>query len=176
MPFWRTYYHLVWATKERKPYIQPAVEKQLFPYLVSKAQEFRTNVYALNGWTDHVHLVVSIPPRYAVADVVKSLKGASSHFLNHDVGLDRMGLQELFAWQRGYGVLTVGERQRPIAEEYVRRQKEHHHQQSTIAWLERYDEFDDGPPEVDPAFVRDAKVLREAGAIYTAFDGNSSPF
>jgi REP element-mobilizing transposase RayT len=162
MPFWRSYYHLIWATKDRVPLIQPAIERRLFPYLISKARESKSNVYAINGWTDHVHLVASIPPSYAVADVVKSLKGASSHFLNHEVGL-----QAHFAWQRGYGVLTVGERQRPIAEEYVRRQKEHHQRETTIAWLERVDEFDDGPPDVDDDASAATKVLREESAVYS---------
>lgn len=114
MSFWRIYYHLVWATHERRPLIDAAVERLLYPYLEKKAHEFQTIVYALNGIEDHVHLVVAIPPRYAVADVVKSLKGASSHFLNQS------GLRIEFSWPRGSGVFTLGERQRPAAEAYVR--------------------------------------------------------
>ena len=72
MAFWRNYYHLVWSTKNRQPYITPSVEKILYPFLVGKAKESETNVYAINGWVDHIHLIVSIPPKYAVAEVVKS--------------------------------------------------------------------------------------------------------
>jgi len=97
-------------------------------------------VYAINGWTDHVHLLIAIPPKHAVADVVKRLKGSSSHYLNHAGGLSYE-----FAWQRGYGALTLGERQRPKAEAYVRDQKDHHEQHTANAWLERCLELNEGP-------------------------------
>ncbi|OGO35984.1 MAG: hypothetical protein A2W35_18075 [Chloroflexi bacterium RBG_16_57_11] len=63
---------------------------------------------------DHIHLIVSIPPHHSVAEVIKSLKGASSH----DLKLAGV-LGKDFAWQRGYGVFTLGERQRKDAEAYV---------------------------------------------------------
>ncbi len=150
MSCWRLYYHLVWTTKDRAPFIQPDAERRLYPYMVNKAAELGVYVYAINGWYDHVHLVVAIPPKPAVAHVVKMLKGASAHDLNHAGGLEQQ-----FAWQRGYGALRVGERQRFIAQAYVVGQKEHHGQATTNAWLERSDEFDEGPadPGVTPSIV-----------------------
>jgi putative transposase len=140
MAFWRLYYHLVWATKNREHLLRPEVEARLFPYLVSKAAEVGVYVYAINGWYDHIHLIVAIPPKLAVADVVKRLKGASAHYLNHaDVPIS------FFAWQRGYGAVTIGERYRSTAEAYVHRQKEHHRAQTANAWLERYTENDEEP-------------------------------
>ena len=62
MSFWRHYYHIVWATKARRPLITAQVEVRLYGYLVSKACELETHVYAINGIADHVHLVASIPP------------------------------------------------------------------------------------------------------------------
>jgi len=164
MSFWRTYYHLVWATHNRHPLIDAEVERLLFPYLEKKAAEFQAIVYALNGVEDHIHLIAAIPPRYAVAEVVKSLKGASSHFLNHS------GLPIEFRWQRGYGVFSLGERQRPAAEAYVRAQKEHHRQGTTNMWLERMEEVDDGP--VTPSVA----VVREPAVIYQSFGVEEEPF
>jgi putative transposase len=137
MSFWRTYYHLVWATKYREDFLQPAVEERIHSHLVKKASELGVFVYAIDGWLDHVHLVVAIPPRHAVAYVVRNLKGASAHFATHH-------LHPGFAWQQGYGVLTVGERQRPIVERYVRLQKQHHRDQTINAWLEMASDDDDG--------------------------------
>ena len=74
MPFWRTYYHLVWATKDRAELIGPEVEETLFRYLVNKAAELNVRVYAINGWFDHVHMVVGIPPKHSIATVVKRLR------------------------------------------------------------------------------------------------------
>ncbi len=140
MAFWRLYYHLVWATKNREYLIEPEIEAQLFPYLISKAAELGMYIYAINGWYDHIHLIAAIPPKLAVADAVKRLKGSSAYYLNHN---DAPNI--FFAWQRGYGVLSLGEKQRPRAEAYVRQQKEHHQNQTVIAWLEHYAEVDESP-------------------------------
>lgn len=171
MPFWRTYYHLVWATKKRAPLIQPHIEPRLFAYLVNKAKELGVFVYVINGWVDHVHMIVAIPPKHAVAYVVKRLKGASAFDLNQSGALD-----EHFTWQRGYGVFTLGERQLATAEAYVRNQKEHHHQQSTNKWLERTDEFDEGPIEegIGPEMV--PPIMREPNIIYEVWDKDEFPF
>jgi putative transposase len=117
-------------------------------------------VYAVNGWQDHVHMVVSIPPNRAVSEVVKHLKGASSHDQNHGGGLDHQ-----FGWQRGSGVMTFGEGQKATAEAYVVNQKRHHEQQATNAWLEHYTEFDEGPSDLG---IRPSGVpsVREEMAIY----------
>jgi putative transposase len=114
MSFWRLYYHLGWATKDREPMIQAEIEDRLYAYLVRKAAELGVYAYAINGCPDHVHLIVAIPPKHAVADVVKGLKGPSSHYLNQSAGLAYE-----FAWQRGYGALSLGEGQRPKAVAYV---------------------------------------------------------
>ena len=106
MSFWRTYYHIVWATKNREALITPEIEPRLYAYIVNKAAELGVYVYALNGWIDHVHIVAASPPKEAIAHVVKTLKGSSSHDLNQQGVLDT-----LFAWQRGYGVLSLGSRQ-----------------------------------------------------------------
>jgi REP element-mobilizing transposase RayT len=158
MPFWRLYYHLIWPTKHREHLITAAVEERLYPYLISKAAENGVYVYAINGWYDHVHLVAAIPPKHAVSAIVKRLKGASSHYLTRELGV-------AFEWQRGYGALTVGERQRAIAEAYVARQKEHHAHQTTNVWLERADELDEElpdraeGPDVPPSAIRELSVL-----------------
>jgi putative transposase len=162
--FWRLYYHLVWATKNREHFIQPEIEARLYAYIIAKASELDAYVYAINGWYDHLHLVVSIPPKHAVAYVVKCLKGASSHDLNHAGGLDYH-----FAWQRGYGALSLGERQRPTAEAYVEEQKQHHENQTVSGWLERYTEFDEGPDDVGIVPDGVPPVLREQGATYAVW-------
>jgi putative transposase len=161
MPFWRLYYHLIWPTKHRERLLSEAVELRLYPYLVSKAAENGVYVYAINGWYDHIHMVVAIPPKHAVADIVKRLKGASSHYLNNDARL-----LENFAWQRGYGALSVGERQRAIAEAYVRNQKQHHARQTTNGWLEQADELDEGPTDTGLSSEQAPTMLRESASEY----------
>ena len=118
------------------------IAKRLYPYLIDKANRMDCQVFAIGGWVEHIHVVTSIPPKYSVAEMLQRLKGASSH--------DFDGL----VWQRGYGALSVGERQRSIAIEYVENQKIHHGQKTTLAWLERED---DDEAESGKSSVRDER-------------------
>lgn len=168
MSFWRTYYHLVWATHNRAPVIRAEIEPRLFAYMIRKAAQLETYVYAINGYFDHVHLLAAIPPKIAVSDVVKLIKGTSSH----DMGAQ--GIE--FAWQRGYGVLTVGEKQRPIAQAYIENQKRHHEEHTTVAWLERLercDEEDDAPKD-QGIMARHVSAIREKRVAYDTL--GESPF
>jgi len=133
MPFWKHTYHIVWATKNRQPWILPEYEEHLYAFLKSKAGELNCYLYAVNGMQEHTHVVASIPPKHSVSWFVKTLKGASAYFVN--TALRPPGFH--FAWQRGYGSLTIGERQREAAIAYVNLQKQHHLQGTAIAWLER---------------------------------------
>ncbi|OIO90588.1 MAG: hypothetical protein AUK03_12680 [Anaerolineae bacterium CG2_30_64_16] len=169
MSFWRTYYHIVWATKNREALITPEIEPRLYAYIVNKAAELGVYVYALNGWIDHVHIVAASPPKEAIAHVVKTLKGSSSHDLNQQGVLDT-----LFAWQRGYGVLSLGSRQLADAVAYVRRQKEHHRDNTTIPWLEHDADEDEGPEDTNVMGKRPVPSVREEEVVYNVL--GESPF
>lgn len=160
-----SYYHTVWTTKNREATITPEIEPRLFAYIVSKAAELGVYVYAINGWTDHLHLVVAIPPKRSVAEVVKMLKGASSHYVNQE----RLG-DGRFRWQEGYGVFSLGEKQRAAAVNYVRNQKSHHREGGVNAWPERSERVDEGPADRGPE--RPVKIgrLREEPAVYVIDD------
>lgn len=164
MSFWRNYYHLTWSTKNLLPLIKPEIESQLFHYMTRKAAELEVFIYAIDGTEDHVHLVVSIPPKHSVAEVVKLIKGASAHYVNHS-----LHLPDQFAWQPGYGCLTVGEKQRPLAEVYVKNQKIHHADGTTIGWLENALDLEGGPEdhlefEVGTRQVSESAVVYSTGA------------
>jgi len=142
MGFWRLNYHLVWATKNRENILTDAVEIIVYPYIVNKANELGAYVYAINGVEDHIHLIVSVPPPISISQFVKRIKGASSHYVN-----SRKIIDGLFTWQKGYGVLSLGEKQKKLAIDYVEKQKEHHWQKETVSWLERESLSDEGPPD-----------------------------
>ena len=140
MAFWRTYYHLVWATKNREPILDEEIEKHLFPFIVSKAGELEMHLYAVNGWIEHMHVVCSIPPKLAVSEAVRGLKGASSRFIAEKFHIR-------FSWQRGYGVFTLGQQRLAKAISYVDNQKEHHKNQTTNRWLEEITHDNNGPKD-----------------------------
>lgn len=132
MPYWQLFYHFVWSTKHRKPRLTSQVEPIIYGYLRSKAIGLGATVFALNGVADHVHMVVSVPPKMAVAKFVGQVKAVASTKFN------RLGLsQEPFFWQESYSVFSFDGKRLPNYIAYVERQKEHHRQNSTIPILER---------------------------------------
>ncbi len=86
MTLWHTYYHLVWATHDRLPLITAEREPILYGYLVEKIKFLEAHFHAIGGMPDHIHLVVSIPPKVAIADFVKRLKGSSARYMNQSDG------------------------------------------------------------------------------------------
>ena len=133
MAFWRTYYHLIWATKERQPLITQEKETELYGYIIGKANALECIIHAINGTENHIHIVASIPPKLSIAEFVKKIKGSSAYHLNHC----KFSSDIPFAWQKSYGVLTLGSKQLDDAKGYVNNQKEHHRNGTIIMGLER---------------------------------------
>ena len=151
MPYCKLHYHLVWTTKERQPLLAGDREPVVYDFLRAKACGLGGFVYALNGTEDHVHLVVSIPPRLALADFVGQVKGVASAKFN------RLGSHPLLYWQEEYGAFTFDGKRLPNVIDYVACQKQHHAARTLIAVLERTDDQPVG-------FGK----LREPVAVYAA--------
>ncbi|MEZ2227323.1 IS200/IS605 family transposase [Microcoleus sp.] len=140
MAMWRLYYHLVWATKERQPLIHPQRETELYNYIIGKADTLNCIVHAIGGTENHIHLIVSIPPRQSIAEFVKNIKGSSSHYLNQILQNPNR-----FGWQEGYGVFSLGQTQLEQAVAYVINQKQHHLGNTVNSHLEQITDRDDRP-------------------------------
>jgi len=150
MPYIRLFYHITWSTKIRLPLITPDLEFNLFNYLVKKSSEIGCRILEVNGTEDHLHVIIEIPPKLSVSEAVKRLKGASSHEFS------------TLVWQRGYGAISVSERNISAALEYVRNQKDHHAQQTAIPRFERRD---------DEEMDNDSTVIKDEPGSYSA-DGD----
>ncbi|MBI5353185.1 MAG: IS200/IS605 family transposase [Chloroflexi bacterium] len=137
MTYWRLHYHLIWATFEREPSITVECEKIFYGVLYNKAKELGMKIHAAGNTEDHAHVIASIPPKLAVADCVRQLKGASSYAINHMDGSDGK-----FKWQEGYGALSIGERSLETVKEYAAKQKEHHRENKINEVYERMGEDD----------------------------------
>ncbi len=135
MPYWRLFCHLVWATKNREAIVTPSLEVLLNRSFERTCSELQIDLLAIGLMPDHVHLVVAIPPKVAVAEAVKQLKGTSSRFVAQE--LRGMLQADSFVWQREYGALTVGERPLPQAIAYVLDQRARHASGELNGALER---------------------------------------
>ena len=152
MPYWQLFYHIVWATKERMPLLTPEVEPTIHGFLRGKASGLGATVFALNGTDEHVHMVVSIPPKLSIAKFIGNVKGVASARYNKS----HPDSTPLF-WQRGYGVFSFQKGQLRNFVAYVDRQKEHHRDNTVIPLLERTSESVE-------------KVTRESTVVYGVTD------
>ncbi len=87
---------------------------------------------AINGTEDHVHVLVRFPSTLSIAQLVKEMKGASSHLVNHEI---RPAAS--FKWQGGYGAFTVSKDEVPRLMAYIREQKRHHANRTVNPDVER---------------------------------------
>jgi len=139
MPYWRLHYHAVWSCKNREELISPELEPKLYEYIRGKGLELGGIMHAVGGIADHFHTTFSLAPKYALADFIGQLKGASSHWVTHV-----LKHPESFDWQRGYGVVSFGSRNLEQVIRYVKNQKEHHRKQTTNNIMEKWSEEEDG--------------------------------
>jgi REP element-mobilizing transposase RayT len=122
----------VWTTKERTPLLTAEIEPIVYSLLRSKATQLEAQVFALDGIEDHVHMVVSIPAKLAVARFVGQVKAVSSALLNK-----AHPNRPPFFWQEEYGAFTLDLKRLPNHVTYVQHQKEHHQHGTTIPALEK---------------------------------------
>lgn len=108
--------HCVFSTKGRAQMIRNP--EPLWAYMRGIARNREFDILAVGGTANHVHMLLAIPPKKQLADVVRDLKANSSRFMKRDV--------RGFAWQDGYGALSVSPSQTDVVRNYIGRQQEHH--------------------------------------------------
>jgi len=116
----------------------------IYGVLYRKAEELGIKIHAAGNMENHIHIVASIPPKLAIADCIKNLKGASAYAVNHMEGSDG-----LIKWQEGYGALSIGERSLETVMAYTASQKKHHQEKAVMAVYERMEEEDYKPDRGD---------------------------
>ena len=119
---WHCQYHVVFIPKYRKKAMYGGVRQQLGEVLRQLARHRESQVEEGHLLPDHVHMLVSIPPKYSVAQVIGYLKGKSAiHIAREFAGRSRNFVGQHF-WARGYFVSTVGRDER-IIRDYIQQQE-----------------------------------------------------
>ena len=119
---WECKYHIVWIPKWRKRVLYGQLRKELGQILRGLAMQRESEVMEGTLKADHVHMVISIPPKYSVSQVVGYVKGKSAIWVARATGSKRNFVGQSF-WARGYCVSTVGLDEETIRA-YVRTQEE----------------------------------------------------
>jgi putative transposase len=126
----QVYLHIVWATYDREPYLTPEIWEILRQCIDAVGKRLRCQILAIGGIEDHIHVLLQFATTVSIADLLHELKGYSSHVINERFP------ESHFKWQGGYGVFPVGPNGLDRVEAYIKNQKEHHMQGTTILKLE----------------------------------------
>ena len=117
-------YHIVWITKYRKPILRGEIGKRVRELIRQTCA--RLDVYIEKGHIskDHVHLLVSVPPKISVSELVKRMKGRSSRKMMEEFGELRKKYWGRHMWARGYFAASTGNVTDEIIAEYIEKQSE----------------------------------------------------
>lgn len=120
---WECKYHIVFIPKYRRKTIFGQIRKDLGDVFRRLAEQKQSKIEEGHLMPDHVHMMISIPPKYAVSQVVGYIKGKSAiHIARTYAGRKRNFVGQHF-WARGYFVSTVG-RDEQVIREYIRHQED----------------------------------------------------
>ncbi len=142
--FLSLHYHIVFSTKDRRPFIRPDWRPRLHEYLGGTARGLQAVPQSINGIEDHVHLLVGLRATHCLADFMQELKKASSVWCakTHE---------PLFHWQDGYAAFTVSATHRDVIKKYIAGQEEHHMNFGFIDELKRL--LEKNGVEYDPKYL-----------------------
>ena len=120
---WECKYHIVWIPKYRKKVLYGELRKHLGSILRELAMQRESKIVEGHLTKDHIHMLISIPPKYSVAQVVGFIKGKSAIQIARTFGGRKQNFTGQHFWARGYFVSTVG-RDEKVIREYIKKQEQ----------------------------------------------------
>jgi len=118
---WDCKYHIVIVPKYRKKILYGIVRQRVGVIIRQLAKQKGIEIHEGKACPDHIHMLISIPPKFSVANTMGFLKGKSAIKLHMEFSKNRMHLTQKSFWSRGYCVSTVGLNQKAI-EQYIKDQ------------------------------------------------------
>lgn len=108
--------HFVWHVRSNVPIIDETIEPGLYRFIRNYALKTKGLIFhEVGGIETHVHIAVTIPPTLQISEWIGQVKGASSHYVNH-----QLVNRKILDWQTGYGVVSFGTRDLEWVVNYIR--------------------------------------------------------
>jgi REP element-mobilizing transposase RayT len=120
-------YHLIFSTKHRRPTLTADRRDELYKYIWGVLRNKGCHLYRIGGVEDHVHLLTSLHPSVALADIIKDMKNSTSAWIKAGNIFPRFS-----HWHGGYSAFTHSIQERDDLIEYIKNQ-ENHHRKTTFA-------------------------------------------
>ena len=137
---WRCQYHVVFAPKYRRMAIYGQIRKDIGQILRKLCEQKGVEIIEAQACPDHIHMLISIPPKYSVSQIMGYLKGKSSLMIFEKYANMKYKYGNRHFWCRGYYVDTVGRNKKAIAE-YIRNQLQEDISYDQMSLVEYVDPF-----------------------------------
>jgi putative transposase len=121
MSYVRIWVHLVFSTKNRESILTKELRDRLIDHIKSNAKTKDTILDTIGGWSEHLHLLISLGREQNIANVAMLLKGESSHWFNQ-----QSFVRGKLYWQDDYFALSVSESLVQRVRKYIESQERHH--------------------------------------------------
>ena len=141
---WRCQYHLVFAPKYRRQIIYGKIKTEIGKILRKLCDYKGVEIITAEACADHIHMLVSIPPKINVASFVGYLKGKSSVMIFEKYANMKYKYGNRKFWCRGYYIDTVGKNEQAI-KEYIRKQLQEDYEYEQLSIKEYVDPFTGEP-------------------------------
>jgi REP element-mobilizing transposase RayT len=115
------YIQIVFAVQGRESFIKPEWEERLHQYIAGFIRNKQQTLIAINGTSNHIHILIGMTPTCCLSDFIRELKKASNSFVN-----ENKLCKYIFRWQEGYGAFSYSRSQVDNVVKYIVNQKEHH--------------------------------------------------
>ena len=137
---WNCKYHIVFAPKYRRQVIYGKIKADIGIMLRKLCEYKQVEILEAEACKDHIHMLVSIPPKYSVSQIMGYLKGKSSLMIFEKYANMKYKYGNRHFWCRGYYVDTVGRNKKAIAE-YIRNQLQEDISYDQMSLVEYVDPF-----------------------------------
>ena len=141
---WKCKYHIVFAPKYRRQIIYGKIKGDIGQMLRKLCEYKGIEILEAEACKDHIHMLVSIPPKYSVAQIMGYLKGKSSLMIFEKYANLKYKYGNRHFWCRGYYVSTVGANKKAI-QEYIRNQLQEDYSDDQVSIKEYVDPFTGQP-------------------------------
>jgi len=141
---WNCKYHIVFAPKYRRQIIYGKIKQDIGIMLRRLCEYKQVEILEAEACKDHIHMLISIPPKYSVSQIVGYLKGKSSLMIFEKYANMKYKYGNRHFWCRGYYVDTVGRNKKAI-QEYIRRQLQEDFASDQMSIKEYIDPFTGEP-------------------------------
>ncbi|MBQ2272173.1 MAG: IS200/IS605 family transposase [Clostridia bacterium] len=143
---WNCKYHIVFAPKFRRKVIYGKIKEDIGKMLRKLCEYKGIEILEAEACPDHIHMLITIPPKYSVSQIMGYLKGKSSLMIYEKYANLKYKYGNRHFWCRGYYVDTVGKNKKAIAE-YIRNQLKEDYEEDQMKLIEYVDPFTGKPAE-----------------------------